>query len=478
MYTNLLVDNAALCKVYPYKDRHALESNCNEMDGVRLQYRRIRELERYIDAQSGGPGEGWFRIVTDPFEAREVMNDGKLAVVLGIEVSTLFDCFIQFNEPQCDQADIDAGLQEVWDMGVRQMELVNKFDNALSGVTGDGGPTGVVVNQGNREETGHYWKMETCPEGAGDAHDKEQMSPADIPGSETFTGRDSLVAQILSLSGTSGAAPLYPPAPHCNVMGLSSLGEYVIRQMADKGMIFDPDHMSASARTAAMDLIEEMDYSGVVSSHSWADDTIYPRVYEAGGVVTPSDSSLGGFLEDYEKSKSWADDRFLFGFGYGSDVNGFSSSAGPIGDETTVAYPFNGFGGAIVDQQKSGSMTYDVNSQGVAHYGLYTDWIQGLFQVGGDEFYEDMTLGPEAYLQMWERAVGIAGNSCRGDIADLTSERLSSLATGMRTRDVLETLGQPHSRVGADYTYCSEQGTATLRFTPQGTLSDWSVVAP
>ena len=50
------------------------------------------ELERYIDAQNGGPGEGWFRIVDDPFEAREVINDGKLAVVLGIEVSVPLDC--------------------------------------------------------------------------------------------------------------------------------------------------------------------------------------------------------------------------------------------------------------------------------------------------------------------------------------------------------------------------------------------------
>lgn len=476
MYTNLLVDNAALCKIYPFKDRNQVENQCNEMDGVRLQHQRILELERYIDAQNGGPGEGWFRIVTDPFQAREVMNDGKLAVILGIEVSTLFDCGLRLDEVLCSEAKIDAGLQEAWDMGVRQMELVNKFDNALSGVTGDGGPTGIVVNQGNKSETGNYWKMDTCPADAGEAHDKAQLNPGDIPGSGSFTGRDSLVAQVLSLAGTSGAAPLYPPAPHCNVLGLSPLGDYLIREMAEKGMLFDPDHMSASARTAAMDLIDELGYSGVVSSHSWADDTIYPRVYEAGGVVTPSDSNLAGFLEDYNKSKAWADDRFLFGFGYGSDVNGFSSSAGPIGDETTVDYPFTGFGGAIVDQQTSGSMTYDVNTQGVAHYGLYTDWIQGLFQLGGDQFFEDMTLGPEAYLQMWERAVGIPGDACRTDIHDLTGDDLASLTPGMTTEQVLLALGQPQGRLGSEFTFCTEgQGTATLKFDDAGTLSTWGV---
>ena len=54
--------------------------------------KRIRELQDYIDAQNGGPGKGWFRIVTSPYEARRVINEGKLAVVLGIEVSKLFDC--------------------------------------------------------------------------------------------------------------------------------------------------------------------------------------------------------------------------------------------------------------------------------------------------------------------------------------------------------------------------------------------------
>ena len=76
VYVNLLVENAQLCEIYPYK-----QNSCNEMDSVRLQARRIRELEDYIDAQAGGPGKGFFRIVTDPFQAREVINDGKLAVV-------------------------------------------------------------------------------------------------------------------------------------------------------------------------------------------------------------------------------------------------------------------------------------------------------------------------------------------------------------------------------------------------------------
>ena len=39
-----------------------------------------------------GPGKGFFQIVTDPFEARRVINQGRMAVVLEIETSEPFDC--------------------------------------------------------------------------------------------------------------------------------------------------------------------------------------------------------------------------------------------------------------------------------------------------------------------------------------------------------------------------------------------------
>ncbi len=84
---NLLVENKVLCELYPYK-----QNSCDEMDSVRLQARRMREMENYIDAQAGGPGKGFYRIVTDPFQARRVINEGKLAVIMGIEVSEPFGC--------------------------------------------------------------------------------------------------------------------------------------------------------------------------------------------------------------------------------------------------------------------------------------------------------------------------------------------------------------------------------------------------
>ena len=77
------------------------------MDAVRLQASDMRQMERYIDAQYGGPGRGFYRIVTDPFQARKVINGGRMAVVMGIETSVIFGCTMKLDNPACDEDEID-----------------------------------------------------------------------------------------------------------------------------------------------------------------------------------------------------------------------------------------------------------------------------------------------------------------------------------------------------------------------------------
>lgn len=474
LITVLLVENGVLCELYPYK-----KNSCDEMESVRLQARRLRELERYIDAQSGGPGEGWFRIVDDPFEARRVINAGKLAVVMGIEVSSLFGCDEYLGQPRCDPVAIDRQLDEVYRLGVRQLELVNKFDNALSGVAGDSGTTGILVNTGNFYLTGHFWRMETCEDPH--AHDKTQLNPADhglgaLPGGDRYA-RDALLGAVLQVAGRSGLVPVYPPGPHCNAQGLTPLGEYVILRMMERGMIFDPDHMSALGRRQALDLLERHGYGGVISSHSWADDPSYRRIYRLGGVVTPMAGDAERFVEEWRRRRAWADPRFAFGFGYGSDVNGFARQGRPRRppEDRDVDYPFQGFGGVTVHRQVSGQRVYDVNVDGVAHYGLYPDWIEDLRVMAGDAIVQEMLRGAEAYLQMWERAIGIAPDSCRPDVPGLTAADLARLRRGMTPEEVLLTVGQPHRREGTTFTYCAASPAGkvrvVVRFDPRGRLA-------
>ncbi len=66
-----------------------------------------------------------------------------------------------------------------------------------------------------------------------------------------------------------------------------------------------------------------------------------------------------------------------------------------------------------IDHQVSGERSYDINIDGVAHYGLYPDWIEDLRMLAGDQIVHDMGRGAEAYLQMWERADGRPGGALR-----------------------------------------------------------------
>jgi microsomal dipeptidase-like Zn-dependent dipeptidase len=500
LLTNLLVDNTSLCQTFPVK-----RNSCNEMDGVRLQAQRIHELEAYVDAQNGGPGEGWFRIVTSPVQARETINAGRLAVVLGVENSGIFDCEELLDRPGCTAEEIDDRLDELYDMGVRQLQIVNKFDNALSGVTGDAGQTGVVVNAGNRRVTGHWWDMQTCepeaddhhggPAFEGDEHDKRQLNARDdVPGAAEVE-RDVLAGRILDLFGpTRGyVAPVYPEGPHCNTRGLTELGEHAIRGLLDRGFIFDPDHMSAAGMRAALDLIEHdiiperqaeaaaegrpATIPGLMSSHSWANDVVYQRVFALGGVVAPYANSADSYVRDWTQRRRWFDwhapTGSAFGIGYGADTNGLGGQPPARRDAavpTDYAEPFAApIGGVLISQQRSGFQPFDVNAQGVSHYGLFADWFNEVRLAadqlapemgGGEAILRDMLAAPEVYLRMWERSV-FGGSSCVDDQSSLQPEDVHALL-GLNVEGFLTAAGQPLSRDGAAYVYCTEDAQGHL----------------
>ena len=96
---NDLVENRALCDLYPLK-----KNNCNEMTSAYKQADDMQALQDYIDAQFGGPGKGFFRIVKSSAEARKVINAGKLAVVLGVEESEVLNCGQTNGTPKCTAA--------------------------------------------------------------------------------------------------------------------------------------------------------------------------------------------------------------------------------------------------------------------------------------------------------------------------------------------------------------------------------------
>ncbi|MBY5980824.1 ricin-type beta-trefoil lectin domain protein [Ferrimonas balearica] len=392
-----LVENEVLCTAQATINPASWvnPNSCNTMESIQLQIQRMHEIEEYIDVQSGGPGQGFFRIVRSPEEARAVIADGKLAVLMGIEASEVFNCG---EKDDCNRRQIEAQLQAVYDAGVRVLYPTHKFDNQLAGSRVEDG----FINLGQVLSTGHFFETEEC-----DAETRGNSFTSGFP----LIGEVPVLKDILDGVGLN---PQYDESiQHCNKHGLSEKGVYLVNRMIDMGMLIELDHMSAHTATEVMDIVEARGYSGVITSHSWMNggtNGLHPntvRLLEAGGFAAPYNSnanSVGGAIQRYLDVIT--NTPYLAGVGLGTDMSGLGGQAGPRSDSDVdpLLYPFTSEFGITFDRQQSGNRTFDFNQDGMAHYGMLADHIEDVRQQQGGAVYEAVMNSAEAYLQMWERA--------------------------------------------------------------------------
>ena len=345
-----LVDNEQLCQQMTV--RHL---PCNDMSSVHVQSKDLYALQNYIDAQSGGPGKGWFRIVTDPFQARKVINQGKLAVIEGIEVSRIFGCGEQDNVGECGSAQVDAGLREIHSLGVRTFFPVHEFDNAFGGTKMIAGEAGAVVNAGNREATGSFWTTEPCPAVDQDA---EQTS---IPGGGLPASL--LNGPVASLTG-GNPLPAYGSGPQCNVHGLTDLGAYLINRMIQQHYIIQTDHMSSKTAASAVAIATAHHYTGIVSAHCCSSPQLFKQIYNDGGFVSEPVNALQAFVNIEHADTAQANPNYHFGFGWGSDMNGLGAQPGPS-SAYPVTYPFKSYlGNVTFTREVWGQRSFDLDLDG------------------------------------------------------------------------------------------------------------------
>lgn len=400
---NYLVGNRVLCETLAgigVPPRYS----CNEMDQLRRQVDHLNRMEAHIDAEHGGPGQGWFRIARSPQEVREIAAQGKLAVTLGVETSEPFDCRQINDVPQCSREDIDRGLEEFASWGVSTVFPVHKFDNALGGARMDEELAGLAVNVGNKLGTQRFWETEPC-EGAASDHAQPIASTPVADG----------LAAATSGAPDGAALPVYPGEPICNVRGLTELGEYAVNGMMDRGMLINIDHMSVKTAGRVLDIATERGYPGFVVDHSWSDPSMLRRMHELGGFVGafayPADATENfdeGFLDEWRANSATVGGTFS-GYGIGSDVNGLAPLAEPRPTAATdpLVYPFTAPSGEVMDRWQFGERVYDLNVDGVAQYGLYADWIADvLHRAGPDraELERQLMNGAEAWTATWEAA--------------------------------------------------------------------------
>lgn len=399
---NHLVANEALCQIWPLR-----EHDCDEMESIALQRDLVLDLQDYIDAQEGGPGQGFFRVVYSSAEARRVIEAGKMAVILGTENEKIFGCGEYLDQPECSREEIDAELDRWHALGLRAIFPIHLFDNALGGarISDDPG-LNVLYSGGNVLDTGHPYATVPC-------ETADNVGPGEAPVDPQRSLFDLILLQATHL-------PPVPPLTPCarNARGLSELGDYFVRAMIDRGIIIEGDHAGALARKRYLDIAADHDVA-VVSGHAGPigieRDT--RRVLASGGVISYLTDEPAPVVVDFiqrlreEYIAVHGSDRG-FATGFGADINGIHNQPPPRPDaaENPLEYPFRSYDGRVVfERQVSGERVFDLNADGVAHYGLYPDFIADMQrQPGGREALGFVFRSAEAYLQIMERAEAAA----------------------------------------------------------------------
>jgi hypothetical protein len=391
-------EDEELCRIEPRRTH-----SCNEEVSIELQVRNLRQLQSYIDAQFGGPGRGFFRLVYTPQQARRVIEEGKLAVIIGVESSDPFGCSEYDGKPRCNRMDIGHGLTRWWRLGIRTFFPVHWVDNAFAGAALEGGSTGTFLNLLNKYETGQYFKVGPCPlPGEG-----EQMTSV----GHYLPGNDSLSRTIDSLE--AAGLPTYPTGKVCNAKGLTGLGAYLIRQMIARHFMIMVDHISEWGRERVLAIAKRAHYP-VISPHTDTGGTWVPsdlrRLYALGGLATvvpdqaPTDVRLIRRLARYRRP------AYYFGVPFGTDTGGFSTLPGPDARERPLRYPFTAPDGVRFVPERVGQKVFDFNKDGVAQYGLMADLIAATEQQrGGGRAVQMLDRSAEAYLEAWQRAVAHRG---------------------------------------------------------------------
>jgi len=245
---------------------------CRDMPNLDRQLKAAHDMQERVDAAAGGPGMGWYQIVLTPDHAREVISQGKLAVVLGIEASGPFDCGIMpgpkvlsanilVDPPEqsyvsgiCDESGIAnlntsralARMEHYWDLGVRHFFPIHTFDSVIGGTAlsndllhADYNPSG--MSAGNVFDTIEH---------------VNRVIKAVRPGFTTFNCSNMDFDELI------------PELPgKCNALGLTNAGNALIEHLASYGAVIDIDHMSLLAKTATTTEILGAQYP-VASSHT------------------------------------------------------------------------------------------------------------------------------------------------------------------------------------------------------------------
>jgi hypothetical protein len=278
------------------------------------------------------------------------------------------------------------------------------INNALTGTALEAGAKGIFINILNRLQTGAYFTTGRCPTTGQGATVLSLPASVLVSLTRFFHVAASVVGKGM---------PSYPSGLQCNPAGLTSLGRYAIERMMARHMLIEVDHMSEEARDTVLTMAERAHYP-LVSSHNGTGGTWTAaelrRLYRLGGFAAVTPAQAPALADKIDTMAGFRDShRHPVGVGIGTDTGGFSSLPAPRSDAKTnpLPYPFRSYDHRITfSRERTGTRTFDLNTDGVAHYGLLPDLLADTERApGGRRALALLFSSAEAYLEMWQRVV-------------------------------------------------------------------------
>jgi microsomal dipeptidase-like Zn-dependent dipeptidase len=401
---------------------------------------QLAGMQRMVTDQAS-----WMEIALSPAHARRIIGEGKLAIVLGVEVDTIGGWRKPEDvSPQAVQALVDS----LFAKGVRMMTPIHLANNALGGCACFRDAFNILnhwLHRNTQAANGGFWEVDT------------QVPAAGLRGVEFVMGRDAEDARLRNVY-TSKFPNYSRQDGHINRIGLSPIGQAFVHRMMQHSMLVDIDHMSQHSRDEVLGLAERAQYP-VVSSHTGFRDLglrraevasdrlrgvknefmlerdFVTRIRALGGIVAPC-TRVGPVTTSYvhpnrpdfkatpaqDTSLSWAH-AYLYavevmgdagGVGVGTDFNGLSQQpqgrfahATPIGAPRRVQYDVDQMVQTTEILQQSdrpGNRRFDLNRDGLAHYGLLPDFVRDIAnQFGSEEPLVPFFRSAQRFIETWER---------------------------------------------------------------------------
>ena len=305
-----------------------------------------------------------------------------------------------FNPTPSNQQ-IQAELDKLWDLGLRYIFPVHLMNTVFGGSAlivstlnvANKFTTGIefIPEQVSTKETGIGFHLENP--GVGLNPIAKLFMPALLP-KNVNPGRKVNYTFWDTMPGFG----------HRNSIGLTDRGRFAINYMMKKGFMIDIDHMSEKMTTEVLDMAIANDYP-VNSGHNGPRGDAgtengrtlkqYQQLKQVGGMVgTGHGANASDFVKTYRQVTQMMGNTPV---AMGTDVAGFSAL--PQRDTSIRLVYDNTF-----TRCKTGNRTWDINTDGVAHYGLWPDYIRSWTLAGMTTKEKQLFMtSAEQFTEMWEK---------------------------------------------------------------------------